>query len=80
MNLRQSDADLRLQMQQLEGAPTCVGKRPPSPFAAALGIGVVVLLVWLLFALGSIIGQLVALGREAAEFALSLFCSSCSAP
>jgi hypothetical protein len=73
MNLRPSDSELRLQMQQLDVAPTCVGKRPPNPFAAALGIGVVVLLVWLLFGLGPILQHLVALAREGADFALSLF-------
>ena len=80
MNLRQSDSQLRLQIQQLDVAPTSVGNRPPNPFAAALGIGVVVLLVWLPFVLGPIIRQLVALVREGVDFALSLFCSIGSVP
>jgi hypothetical protein len=73
MNLRPSDSELRLQMQQLDVAPTPAEGRPPNPFAAALGIGVVVLLIWLLFVLGPIVQQLVALVREGADFALSLF-------
>jgi len=72
MNLRPSDSQLRLQMQQLDVTPTSVGNRSPNPFAAALGLGVVALLVWLLFVLGPIIRQLVALGRDGVDFALSL--------
>jgi hypothetical protein len=66
-------------MQQIDAAPTRKGKRPPNPFAAALGIGVVVMLVWLLFVLGPTLQQLMALGRAGAEFVLSLFYSSNSA-
>ena len=73
MNLRQSDWELRLQMQQIDVAPTTVGNRPPNPFAAALGIGVGVLLVWLLFVLGPIIRLFLAFVREGVEFALCLF-------
>jgi hypothetical protein len=60
MNLRPSDSERRLQMQQADVAPT-PGKRAPNPFAAALGIGVLVSLIWLFFALGRAFQELVVL-------------------
>lgn len=73
MNLRPSDSEVRLQMQQADVAPTATGERTPNPFAAALGIGVFVLLIRLLFALGAAIQWLVVLLHKGADFVSSLF-------
>lgn len=77
MNLRPSDSELRLQVQQFNVASR---SRAPSPFAAALGIGIVVLGIWLLFVLGPVIPRFIALVHEGADLALVPFRSSSSAP
>jgi hypothetical protein len=73
MNLQQSDAELRLQMQQINAAEAARGGREPNPFAAAFGISAIVLLVWTLFALGALIGRLISFAHEATDCAASIF-------
>ena len=63
MNLRQSDAELRLQMQQIDAAQSPRSRRLPNPFSAAFGIGVIVLLIWLIFSIAPIIGRLTSLAN-----------------
>ena len=63
MNLRQSDAEFRLHVQQVDALQSSMAKHPPNPFAAALGIGVIVLLIWLIFMAAPIIGRLMSLVR-----------------
>ena len=79
MNLQQSDDELRLQMQQIAAAESDRGSRVSNPLAAVLGIGSIVLLVWLLFALAPIFGLLLSFAREAVDITVSLFGSIHSA-
>ncbi len=79
MNLQQSDDEFRLQMQRTNDAESDRGRRASNPFAAALGISSIVVLVWFLFAVAPIVGQLALFARDAIDFATSLFGSIRSA-
>ena len=57
MNLQPSDVEVRLQTQQITAAQGSQGDRPPNPFAAAFGIGVIAAIIWSLYAAAEFIGR-----------------------
>ena len=62
MNLQPSEAELRLQMQQIEAQS--LNKRSLNPFAAAFGLGMAALLIWFAYISVSGIARLASVVRE----------------